>query len=96
MKYLSVKEVKALQAITDLELDAVKKIEIKEEFFDEIILVRPKSLLLKKGDKYCWVGRTVIVRANNLKDENPNDPKSIEVYSWVTLNWQPIKKDKKQ
>ena len=96
MTYLTIKEAKALQAVTDISLDKIGKVEIKEEFFDEIILVRPKALLLKKGDKQCWVGRSVIIRANNLDDESPNDPKSIEVYAWVQFFWQPIKKEVKK
>lgn len=92
MTYLTIKEAKAQQALTDIAIDKISKVEIKEEFFDDVIWVRPKALLIKKGNKQCWVGRSVIIKTNNFNDENPNDPKSIEVYAWVELAWQPIKK----
>lgn len=95
MTSISLKEAKALQALTDLALEDIGKIELKEIFFDSIIYITPKALLLKKGNSQCWFGRSIIIKANNLKDENPNEPKSIEIYDWVTVNWQPSKKEDK-
>ena len=91
MRQIGLLEAKQLKEKTESVLDKIGTVELKEIFFDSIAWIRPKAILIKKGKQQCWVARSVIVSINNT-EVNATEPSSIEVYSWVDLEWQPISK----